>query len=432
MRFPAFASVLCAVALAAPLAAAEDLVVSGDDVAGSVAIEGARLTLELTRFRHRSSSRQTIEGEVIARDSGGLRWSYTVREVERLGLVHPLLPTVRPTIAEREVEVDMAYDRERDAWTGEVAGLPQTWSRQAAPDDLVVLVVPGLSTNLWNQYGVPYLDENLATIRARGLEARRLAINTEAAVATNAAGIAAEVRREVARGKRVVLVAHSKGGADAITALTDPANRDLLPRVAAFAAIQPVYAGSPIADLVGSSSLIQGSVDAFFERVLPAVNRVDDEGEREAVRDLRSETRQALLARHPFVVDGEPLVPTVVVRGSFSGRPLFRFRHVLRKPLFVFQDYLQRFQGVESDGMVALEWQRIPGAAAEVTLDDIDHFEPGFRGESPHTPAKITHLILDRVLPLVAADAVRAVPLRPGTPPPGRLDGGRVDLPLGG
>jgi hypothetical protein len=259
--------------------------------------------------------------------------------------------------------------------------------------------VPGLSTNLWNQYGVPYLDENLAALAARGLEARRLAINTEESVARNASEIAREVRAEVARGKRVLLLAHSKGGADTITALSDPANRDLLPHVVGLMAIQPVFGGSPIADLVGCHSLIQASVDQFFERALPVINRVDDEGSRDAVRDLRSETRQALLRRHPYPVGD---VPTVVLRSSFSGRPMFRPRHVLRKPLWVFQKYLEKTAGTASDGMVSLEWQRIPGAAAELTLEDMDHFEPGFRGESPHTPATVTNQIVDRMLEVLS------------------------------
>lgn len=381
-----------------PAARAQDAVlgVSGKDVAGTASLQGDRVVLSLRRFSKDGSQTRRLEGRVVERGPGGLRFSYEKR-VPNPGLADRLaFWRTAPTKVE-QVEVRLTKDA-AGALAGTVEGLPQRWVAQPDASGLVVLVVPGLSTNLWNQYGVPYLDENLATLRARGFEARRLEINTEASIAENAAHIAKDVRTEVARGKKVVLLAHSKGGADTVTALSDPANRDLLPHVAAFLAIQPVYAGSPIADLVGSSCLIQGTVDQFFERALPAINRETDTGSRDAVQDLRSERRQALLRERPFPVDR---VPTIVLRGHFSGRPMWRPRHVLRKPLWVFQKFLERQKGIASDGMVALEWQRIPGAKAELTLDDIDHFEPGFRGESPYPPCDVTNRLLDAALPHV-------------------------------
>lgn len=383
--------------IASSPARADELAISGRDVAGRVELGSDRFHARLTVFSKQGEDRREVEGRVVRRTASALTLSYAVERRNR-GLVDVLLR--RPGTATSETET-ATLRATANGWEGTVAGVAQRWVRQDPLDDLVVLVVPGLSTNLWNQYGVPYLDENLAALAARGLEARRLAINTEASVATNAAEIAREVRAEVARGKRVMLLAHSKGGADTITALSDPRNRDLLPHVAGLMAIQPVYGGSPIADLVGKSCLIQGTVDHFFERVLPAINRVDDEGDRDAVRDLRSETRQALLREHPYPVDR---IPTVVLRSSFSGRPMLRPRHVLRKPLWLFQKYLEKTAGIQSDGMVKLEWQRIPGARAEITLEDMDHFEPGFRGESPHSPATVTNLIVDRMLEVLSQE----------------------------
>ncbi len=390
---------LSAVLAAAGVASAqvEALAIQGDDVAGRVEVdpETRAVRLAFVTFGKDAAPARTIEGRLLARTSDRLRFDY---ERDQAGFVPFLRDLVGPRPRERvAVELRRGTD---GALAGEVEGKAQRWvTSPPVPDDLVVLVVPGLSTNLWNQYGVPYLDENLATLRARGLEARRLAINTEASVADNAAQIAREVRREVARGKRVLLLAHSKGGADTVTALSDPALREVLPRIVAFGAIQPVYAGSPVADLVGRSRVFQGVADKAFEALLPRVNRETDMGDRDAVRDLRSSARQAALARHPFPAD---LVPTVVIRGHFTGRSAFRPRHVLRKPLFVLQQLLERRHGIASDGLVSLEWQRIPGARAEVTLENIDHFEPGFRGESPHTPCKITHQLLDLALAAAA------------------------------
>lgn len=390
-------ALLVALASAITPALAEELAVSGKDVAGRVELEDGRFRARLTTFSKRGQAQRELRGRVVRRTATSLTIAYGVEREGDRGLVDVLL--LRPGAPERATET-VTLRACDGGWEGTVGGVAQRWVRQGALDDLVVLVVPGLSTNLWNQYGVPYLDENLAALAARGLSARRLAINTEESVAVNAAEIAREIRAEAARGKRVMLLAHSKGGADTITALSDPANRDLLRHVAGLMAIQPVYGGSPIADLVGSNCLIQGTVDQFFERALPVINRVDDEGSRDAVRDLRSETRQALLRRHPYPVRQ---IPTVVLRSSFSGRPMFRPRHVLRKPLWVFQKYLERTQRIQSDGMVRLEWQRIPGAAAEITLQDMDHFEPGFRGESPHSPATVTNQIVDRMVEVLGA-----------------------------
>jgi hypothetical protein len=379
-------------ALALP-AAAQEYGVSGENVAGRASVRpDGSFTVRLTTFSKDGKKTSELSGRVVGRSARDLTISYD-RVVSTDRSFIDVIRGVPATRRERATTKLLAAGR---GWNGEVDGVVQTWVDQSAIGaDTVILVVPGLSTNLWNQYNVPYLDENLAALTARGLTARRLAINTEESIAVNAAAIAREVRAEIARGKKVLLLAHSKGGADTVTALSDPANRDLLPKVRGLMTIQPVYGGSPISDLVGSNCIIQASVDQFFERVLPVVNRVDDEGSRDAVRDLRSETRQALLRAHPYPVDR---VPTVVLRSSFSGRSMWRPRHVLRKPLWAFQKFLEKTKGTQSDGMVSLEWQRIPGAAAEITLTDMDHFEPGFRGESPHSPCKVTNLLVDRTL----------------------------------
>jgi hypothetical protein len=381
---------ILALLVAALPALAQDFGISGHDVAGRASIGERAFRLDLTTFSKDGARARTIEGTVVSRSPGAVTLRYQEEVRERRGVVDVLL--FRDADVSNET-VTATLTAKDGGYEGTLAGVAVKLVLQSHLErGTTILVVPGLSTNLWNQYGVPYLDENLGALKARGFEARRLAINTEESIAVNAAAIAAEVRVEVARGKKVLLIAHSKGGADTITALADPRNRDLLPHVRGLMAIQPVYGGSPIADIVGTHSLIQAAVDQFFERVLPVINRVDDEGSRDAVRDLRSATRQGLLRRHPYPVDR---VPTVVVRSSFSGRAMWKKRHVLRKPLWVFQRYLEKVKKIQSDGMVRLEWQRVPGAAREITLQDMDHFEPGFRGESPHSPCSVTNTLID-------------------------------------
>lgn len=376
-------------------AAAQDATytVQGDDVAGRATLKGDQLRVEATRFSKRARRGQPfqLEARVTRRDARGLglRWS---RQSGFLGAV----------FGDGQEQVTAELATAGAGYAGELEGAQvRLVPEQAPPKDLVVLVVPGLSTNLWNQYGVPYLDENLAVLKARGFQARRLAINTEEAVAVNAVVIADEVRREIAGGKRVLLIAHSKGGADTITALSNPANLDLLDHVAGLIAIQPVYAGSPVADEVGKSGLVQGLADKAFECIFPLLNREDDQGSGLAVRDLRSDARRALLERYPYPADR---IPTVVIRGHFSGRPMAKFgRHPLCQPLVGLQAFLEKRRGLQSDGMVSLPNQSIPGAVAEHTYADLDHFEPGFRNESPHTPAAITGKALELMLPRLKA-----------------------------
>jgi hypothetical protein len=391
MNRSALRSLVLLLTLAAP-AVAQEYGISGEDVAGRARVHAnGTVEVRFTTFSRKGAQERSFTARVVSRSSAGFTLRYTHEVEEQPGFVDVLLGNHKM----RKEPTTATFTVMGGGLRGRLHGVAQTWIDQSPLAGVSILVVPGLSTNLWNQYSVPYLDENLAALRARGLRARRLAINTEESIAVNAARIAEEIRLEVGQGRRVVLLAHSKGGADTITCLADPRNASLLPSVVGLMAIQPVYGGSPIADLVGTHCLIQKSVDLFFERVLPAVNRVDDTGSGDAVQDLRSARRQALLRQHPYPVDR---IPTVVVRSSFSGRPMFRPRHVLREPLWVFQKFLEKTRGIQSDGMVALEWQRVPGAAAEITLQDMDHFEPGFRGESPHSPCEVTNTIVDAML----------------------------------
>lgn len=358
-----------------PALAQERFAVEGSDFAGVAEVKGQRLEVRGVKFARNDKRGTPVTQGFSLQASGGL-----TSTLQAAGL------TPRPG----------------GGFEGSVAGVPVRLVPEAAPpSDLIVLVVPGLSTNLWNQIGVEYLVENQSALTARGYPNRRLAINTEASVAENAAAIAREVRAEVAGGKRVLLLAHSKGGADTITALSDPANADLLPKVVGLIAIQPVYAGSPVADVVGSNLLIEAAAKAAFECLFPQVN-ASGTGSVSAVLDLQSASRQALLERHPYPVQA---IPTVTVRGHFQGRwkvtdpRRLKHRHPLCKPLVGLQVFLEKRRHVQSDGMVSLPNQAIPGARADYVFEDLDHFEPGFRSESPHTPAAVTAKALELMLP---------------------------------
>ncbi|MBI3271000.1 MAG: hypothetical protein HYZ53_18500 [Planctomycetes bacterium] len=255
-------------------------------------------------------------------------------------------------------------------YSGTVDGLAQTWVADRGTQAFTVLVVPGLSTNSWNRIGIPYLDENIAALEALGLSARRLTIQTEASIARNAAFIQREIRAEAAAGRRVLLFAHSKGGSDSTAACAlDPG---VAAAVSGMVAIQPVYGGSPVADFARSQPLLLGPIRLVFERIF--------KGQKEAVFDLASASRRAFVAAHPYPSNR---IPTVVIRSSFD-------RRISRSVLWPSQKLIKRYLGEASDGLVIPKDQSIPGAAVTFDYADLDHFEPGLRGESPHRPVDLT------------------------------------------
>jgi predicted alpha/beta hydrolase family esterase len=265
--------------------------------------------------------------------------------------------------------------------TGTVGGVLQTWTPAPSTKGLAVLVVPGLSTNGWNKIGIPYLDENVAALQAYGYAARRLAISTEAPVAANAAYITAQIKAEAAKGNKVILVAHSKGAVDTTAALA--LDKSLLASVKGVIAIQPVWIGSPMAELVKDSKLLEAALKAAIEKLF--------KGSEQAVLDLDFERRRDFISKHPYPA---AQVPTVVVRSSFS-------RTVSKSPLYLNQKYITTKYKLPNDGMVLFKDQAIPGAAATIDLEDMDHFEPGLRNESKNTPLIVTTKSLLALLPKI-------------------------------
>ncbi|HBP22076.1 MAG TPA: hypothetical protein DEA08_30380 [Planctomycetes bacterium] len=376
---------ILALLLAGPVALAETYQVSAPGYAGRLEVgSGGEATLTMTpgkRPRRGKSGVVTRKGTLTA-ITGGLRFDYSVQV--KPGLRRGAAAWVRnPRFSldawgERSEARSATFARTQDeVFEGKLEGRALRLNR-AVSKNWIVLVVPGLSTNNWNKVGIPYLDENLRALRARGVEARRLGIKTENGVALNAAYIAAEIRKEAARGKKVIVMAHSKGGTDTTAALAlEP---DLARSVLGVIAIQPVYGGSYVADFVAGQRQLSGTMAFVFEKVF--------KGERAAVLDLTHQARAAFVAAHPYPAKR---VPTVVVRSSFD-------RRASVSTLYAPQKLIKRTKNEPSDGLVTPADQTIPGAKATIDLDDLDHFEPGVRLESPHKPVDVTNRAMDELL----------------------------------
>ena len=368
------------------LSQAQDFEIRGERLSGKVRVASGAATLRV--LRGEAKEVEGLEARAQSLPGGGIRLSYEVEEKTQAlkGMLAWLRkPRFNRAAWEPKVRVVSAdlLPNASGALQGVVDGEAQTWTRRVpAQDTWTVLAIPGLSTNSWNKIGIPYLDENLRALRARGLRARRVDIKTEDGVLKNAAFIAAEVRAEAALGRRVVLLAHSKGGTDVTAAIAlDPGIRR---HVVGVIAIQPVYGGSYVADLVSKQKVLRGSMALVFEKVF--------KGQREAVIDLSHEQRAAFVAAHPYPADE---IPTVVIRSTFN-------RKVSKSALYPTQKYIAARHKLESDGLVTLADQAIPGAAKTIFLADLDHFEPGVRLESPHKPIDVTNLGLDALQEVLA------------------------------
>lgn len=396
---------LLALLLSGPLALADTFQVSAPGYAGRLEVSSdGEATLSMTpgkRPSRRKTGVVTRKGTLTA-ITGGLRFDYSVQI--KPGLRRGAAAWVRnPRFSldawgERTEARSATFTRTQDdVFEGELEGRSLRLNR-ALSEDWIVLVVPGLSTNNWNRVGIPYLDENLRALRARGLEARRLGIKTENGVAANARYIAAEIRKEAARGKKVVVMAHSKGGTDTTAAIAlEP---DLARSVLGVIAIQPVYGGSYVADFVAGQRQLRGTMALVFEQVF--------KGERAAVLDLTHEARADFVKAHPYPASR---VPTVVVRSSFD-------RRASLSTLYAPQKLIEQTKNEPSDGLVTPADQSVPGAKATIDLDDLDHFEPGVRLESPHKPVDVTNRALDQLLVVLRRQRQASGAARGAAPPP--------------
>ena len=112
--------------------------------------------------------------------------------------------------------------------------------------DPLLLYKSGAAGNKSNKGLLPtYFDEQITWLRAKGLDAGIVKIESEAGIKYNANLVAAEIAKS---SKPLLIISHSKGGLDTLEALIQ--RPDLRAKVRGLVSIQSPYYGTPIADWV--------------------------------------------------------------------------------------------------------------------------------------------------------------------------------------
>ncbi|KAK4432994.1 hypothetical protein Salat_1061600 [Sesamum alatum] len=168
------------------------------------------------------------------------------------------------------------------------------------PDSFVYLLIPGLFSN----HGPLYFVSTKRFFSKMGLACHIAKIHSEASVEHNAWELKQYIEELYwGSGKRVMLLAHSKGGVDAAAALSIY-SRELRDKVAGLALVQSPYGGTPIA----SDILREGQVaDKETRRIMEFLICKLIKGDIRALEDLTYEKRKEFIRNHKLP-DNIPLI----------------------------------------------------------------------------------------------------------------------------
>uniref|UniRef100_A0A6T8IE18 GPI inositol-deacylase n=1 Tax=Hemiselmis andersenii TaxID=464988 RepID=A0A6T8IE18_HEMAN len=228
------------------------------------------------------------------------------------------------------------------------------------PDTYDYLFVPGY---LWRW--IPsgqYFAESLTSVNEHAFFADQ--IDSEGTVADNAEVVRSLLMRlHERRGKRIVIIGHSKGGLDALAAVAKY-RTELSPIVRGIVCLQSPIGGSPVAsDLVFGISAIVRFVEFVYRMVGFDI---------ESLKDLTHARRQQFFSkwgRHWPV----QAVPVLCFSSKFDkSANVLSACHVstlLKAPAL----YIGKLYGHESDGTVTEEDAELPGTMVVRARGDLSH-----------------------------------------------------------
>jgi hypothetical protein len=211
-----------------------------------------------------------------------------------------------------------------------------------------VLLVYGLMGELvaaFHPFGLDYMHPLAAWLGERGAEPSVVKLRTAEPVTANAARLRAAL---LADPRPALVIAHSKGGLEALAALLDPAAQA---RCLGFLAMQSPFYGSPVADLVIGAKPLEAAAGG-----LARLLRI---GSGQGVRDLTTTARRTWMAAaaDPVarLVAALPVacLATALAPGTARGRE--------RLHLAASQWMEKRGYG-SNDGLVPVDSALIPGA----------------------------------------------------------------------
>jgi hypothetical protein len=148
-----------------------------------------------------------------------------------------------------------------------------------------VLLVYGLLGEVaaaFHPFGLEYMQPLAEWLRDQGAIASVVKLRTAESVSANAARLRAEILADPAP---ALVIAHSKGGLEALAALLDPAAQA---RCVGFLAMQSPFYGSPVADVVVGAKPLEAAAGGLA--------RLLGIGTEEGVRDLTTSARRAWMA----------------------------------------------------------------------------------------------------------------------------------------
>ena len=211
-----------------------------------------------------------------------------------------------------------------------------------------VLIAYGLVGELlaaMHRFGVDYMKSQAAWLRRDiGAEVSVVRLATAAAVADNAHRIAEVLCQDE---RPAVVIAHSKGGLETLTALM---NRRAAQRCAAFIAIQSPFLGSPVADFLVAAAPLHATVKGSL-RLLRA-------GSGAGLHDLTTAARQSWMERHRDQIAGlVENIPTVCCATAVSKSTIGPDRRYL-----ALARWIERQGFGPNDGMVPVSSALLPGA----------------------------------------------------------------------
>jgi pimeloyl-ACP methyl ester carboxylesterase len=217
----------------------------------------------------------------------------------------------------------------------------------AALDDCRILLCYGLLGEVMARLrpvGLDYMGAQADWLRALGLPVQVVDVPTAAPVACNAARIA-EVM--AADDRPALLIAHSKGGLEALAALLRPGVAE---RCRGFIAIQSPFFGSPVADAICAR--------AALHRAAHHTLRALGIGDGAALRDLTTATRASWMAAHADAIAALVRSLPVIAVASELGRCQDLHDHVYQ-PL---SRWMRQRGAGPNDGLVPVASAQLPGA----------------------------------------------------------------------